>query len=322
MGALTVYLQHEFSRLCPSGWTCQREVRLLPQSTEILLGYSPRVDVSLLHVTTGQRLWIEFEVSRADPVANHAKYASAHIFEPRPETDTFISMVSPHVTRGRRNLAANMVVLMRRVGINAFQTVLFPSFSPSDVQALNHLTLSNLLALHPSVEPEIDRAFSVCQPISEVHGRRIHLAGDLLDVVLNLQQWNQEMQDPGKRELWGKRVITYFVYDRHSGRFAPSKYCAFLPISSCSDDGSTRKDHSSKPVMTMTLYADMDGTSGLFDGNVARTHLTRRLGMVALKPADDLSIAEKFTEWLGSWANCVGVHPLGPTFLVAPAWFK
>jgi hypothetical protein len=31
-------------------------------------------------------LWIEFEVSRADPVANHAKFATAHLFQPqRPD---------------------------------------------------------------------------------------------------------------------------------------------------------------------------------------------------------------------------------------------
>jgi hypothetical protein len=68
-----------------------------------LLGYSPRVDVLLESVNHSRRLWIEFEVSRADPVANHAKFAIAHLFEPQPKTDVFVSMLSSHVTRGRQN---------------------------------------------------------------------------------------------------------------------------------------------------------------------------------------------------------------------------
>jgi hypothetical protein len=35
-----------------------------------------------------RRLWIEFEISRADPVANHAKFATAQLFQPLPVTHT------------------------------------------------------------------------------------------------------------------------------------------------------------------------------------------------------------------------------------------
>src|SRR5436190_187749 len=138
MGALTVYLQREFERQCPSGWVSHKEVRLLPADLEDLLGYAPRADVLLQRSDGTRRLWIEFEVSRADPVANHAKFATAHLFQPQLASESFVAMVSPHVARGRRNLAANTVAVMRHVGMSAFQTVLLPQLTGAEVQRLNH----------------------------------------------------------------------------------------------------------------------------------------------------------------------------------------
>jgi hypothetical protein len=71
---------------------------------EDLLGYAPQADVVLQEVATGRRVWVELEVSRADPVANHAKFATAHLVSPMPAGDAFVSMVSRHVVRGRSNL--------------------------------------------------------------------------------------------------------------------------------------------------------------------------------------------------------------------------
>src|SRR5436309_10664784 len=138
MGTLTTFLQQEFARKCPAGWSCHPEFRLLPPALEQFLGYAARVDVLLEKQDNSKRLWIEFEVSRADPVANHAKFATAHLFKPWEEGDTFVAMVSPHVTRGRRNLAGNTIELMRSIGMNAFQTVLLPHLHPAEVKRLNH----------------------------------------------------------------------------------------------------------------------------------------------------------------------------------------
>ena len=104
MGALTQYLQDQFTNFCPAGWTCRAEQRVLSANWEALLGYAPRVDVLMTQADGQRRLWIEFEVSRADPVANHAKFATAHLFQPQPATDVFVSMVSAHVARGRQNI--------------------------------------------------------------------------------------------------------------------------------------------------------------------------------------------------------------------------
>src|SRR5262245_3810874 len=126
VGTLTPFLQREFKRHAPPGWECASEVPLLPAELIRLLGYDPRADVMFNDPASRSRIWVEFEVSRADPVANHAKFATAHLYAPQAPSDHFISMLSPHIDRGKRNLAAATIRLMRRVGMSAFQTTLLP----------------------------------------------------------------------------------------------------------------------------------------------------------------------------------------------------
>jgi len=82
MGQLANFLQESFVVQPPLGWSCHRELRVLSSDFEQLLGYSPRADVCLETIDASRRIWIEFEISRADPVANHAKFATAHLFKP------------------------------------------------------------------------------------------------------------------------------------------------------------------------------------------------------------------------------------------------
>ncbi len=126
MGSLTSFLQKGFAEQCPSRWTSNSEVPLLSNELNDLFGYSSRTDVLLTKNDGSRRLWIEFEISRADPVANHAKFATANLFSRQLQTDCFISMVSSHIVRGRRNLAANTIYVMREAGMSAFQTILLP----------------------------------------------------------------------------------------------------------------------------------------------------------------------------------------------------
>src|SRR5262245_26733603 len=126
MGSLTGYLQEQFRRRCPPGWSCHPEAHILHPDLAAILGYAPQADVVLANEAEARRLWVEFEVSRADPVANHAKFATAHLFQPQPPTDVFVSMMSRHVVRGRRNLAAGTILLMRQLGMRAVQTALLP----------------------------------------------------------------------------------------------------------------------------------------------------------------------------------------------------
>ena len=317
MGSLTGFLQERFAAACPAGWTCTHEVDVLDAEWQRVLGYSARADVLLTRDDGQKRLWIEFEVSRADPVANHAKFATSHLFQPQAPTDTFVAMVSSHVTRGRRNLAANTILLMRRVGMRAFQTMLLPSISPSAIKRLNHLSISELLSQSIDTNAEIARAMLVSSAISTSNEYELHYAGDLFDVFSNVQRWNDEVASSRGQDFWGKRTIKYFVYDAATGHFAPSKFCAY--INAFPQDGAGFLTN--YQLMSMPLYTSLDESEPKFDGNLAQTHLQRQLNMRLTTPTDSPHVARAFVTWQAFHTNRIRVHPSGPLFLEAPSWF-
>jgi hypothetical protein len=318
MGQLASYLQEAFMSQPPSGWTCRREMRVLSSDFEQLIGYSPRADVCLEAANASRRIWIEFEISRADPVANHAKFATAHLFKPFETSDTFVSMVSSHVARGRRNLASNTVHLLRHVGISAFQTVLLPDVEPEEVKRLNHSSLDSLRSSNLDVPRELNRVFQIVEPVIEDDGHRIHFASELFDVIRNLHRWNSEVSQPEGAELWKRRTVTYFVFDPVSKLFAPSKYCAYSipvrlsPISTTSASG----------LMNIQTYCTLDESDRRFDGNRARTHLMTNLGMNLTAADNSPEIGFAFNAWLSERATSVAVHPSGAKFLVPPTWYR
>jgi hypothetical protein len=326
MSGLTLYLQQEFTRNCPSGWSCWKEQRVLSPEIEALLGYAPRADIMLERQDGSRRLWIEFEVSRADPVANHAKFATAHLFQPQQEVDAFLSMVSSDVARGRRNLAANAISLMRHIGMRAFQTVLLPHTSPAEIRRLNHLDVASLAQEEISAQDEIERALSISEAVLRGSTQHLHFAGDLWNVMLNIRQWNEEVGTPEDNRLWGKRVITYFVFDPYSGSFAPSKFCAYMVSPPTQSPSSALGDKSILPTditkMTVETYATLDGTDTRFDGARARTHLMRNLAMVPRTPKEIPKVGVLFSRWLSRHINSIILHPEGPVFLIPPVWFK
>jgi hypothetical protein len=318
MGLLANYLQEAFMAQSPAGWTCVREMRVLSRDFENLLGYSPRADVCLEMEDASRRIWIEFEISRADPVANHAKFATAHLFKPFETSDTFVSMVSSHVARGRRNLASNTVHLLRHVGISAFQTVLLPDIEPEEIKRLNHSSLDSLRTSKLDVSREINRVFQIVEPVIEDDGHRIHFASELFDVIRNLHRWNSEVTAADGAELWKRRTVTYFVFDPVSKLFAPSKYCAYSipvrsrPINTASASG----------LMNMQTYCTLDETDRRFDGNRARMHLMTNLGMNLYAADSSPEIGLAFKAWLSERVISVTVHPSGPKFLVPPTWYR
>jgi hypothetical protein len=317
MGNLTMFLQKGFAQACPPEWVCSAEQAVISADTGRRLGYMPRADVLLTRRDGSARLWIEFEVSRADPVANHAKFATASLFEPRPPSDAFVSMVSAHVDRGRHNLAASAVYLMRAVGMNAFQTLLLPQVSGEKIRELNHLSVDALLARPPiDVAPEIARALSVAQRFASAGRHVIHFAGNLFEVMLNVRRWNDEVGSGTGRGLWGRRTVTFFVHDHASGQFAPSKYCAFTRVVS------RPVSQSEHLGMDMKTYAMLDESETRFDGAVARNHMERRLGMnvVRLEGANSADI-DAFRAWHAIRQPQVRLHPKGPYLIQPPSWW-
>ena len=317
MGQLARFLQQSFAVQCPEGWTCSSEKRVLTAEMERLLGYSPRADVCLEREDGTRRLWIEFEISRADPVANHAKFATSHLFKPFDEADVFVSMVSSHVTRGRRNLASNTVHLLRHVGINSFQTVLLPTIEPARIKQLNHSSLEQLQNADVDVASEQARVFQVVDPVLESDGQRVHFASELFEVVRNLHQWNHQISDPDAEQLWKRRTVTYFVFDPVSNLFAPSKFCAYVmpnqshPINKTPVAG----------LMDVASYCKLDQSDRRFDGQRARLHLTKNLGMTLMEPSESSTVDRAFATWCERNESSIQVHPSGPKFIRPPNWY-
>ncbi len=321
MASLAAYLQQEFANKCPSGWTCRPEIRLLSDKLESFLGYKPRVDVLLARADGSQRLWIEFEVSRADPVANHAKFATAHLFQPQPDTDAFLSMISSHVIPGRQNLAANTILLMRYIGMNAFQTVLLPHKSPAEIKCLNHLSPTRLAAENLDVKREIQRAISVSQVVLAASGRYLHFVGHIREVMLNLQRWNEDLATPQGRALWGKRTITYFVFDPRSKSFAPSKFCAYLSRPTPAGPKILTSPAAVRSEMTVNFYVTLDRTERRFDGHRAHSHLENNLAMSRHEADEVPQVFSLFEQWLKGHGDSITLHCDGPVFLLPPGWF-
>jgi len=244
-------------------------------------------------------------------VANHAKFATVHLYQPFGPRDTFVAMVSSHVDRGRRNLAANAVEVMRRIGIDAFQMPLLPHLGPEDVKRLNHLDYASLSQAAPDVRPELERLFAVVEPALPGDRARIHFAADMLDVLLNIDAWNSQVATADGARAWGRRTVQYFAYDPTRKAFAPSKFCAFVPVS---------VGVPASRWMTLDTYATLDESEPRFDGHRARTHLEKRLGMVLVPRGIKAELDARFDQWLAGVGAAITVNPRGAVYLVPPRW--
>jgi len=185
MGNLTVHLQDRFIDCCPPGWVAHREVRLLSLNSNSGSAIRP-ARMCCWSKRTERRLWIEFEVSRADPVANHAKFATTHLFFPQQPGDVFVSMVSAHVVRGRRIWPPIPSPLMRRLGMAAFKPPCCLRAPGSD-QTSQSLDLAQLKRDPLDVSLELERVLLLSEPLHDMGRYRLHFVGNLLEVMLNLR---------------------------------------------------------------------------------------------------------------------------------------
>ena len=320
MGSLTSYLQAQFAERCPRGWRCRAEVPLADTGVVRRLGFEPRADVLLEADDGSTRIWIEFEVSRADPVANHAKFATARFLAPVGDAESFVSMASRHIAPGRFALAAGTVLMMRAMGIPAFQVDLLPQFDGESVKRLNALQLDELARARPfDAAAEVDRALGAAesQRIDDEH--RIHKADNAYTVRANAWQWNLEIADAKTAALWGRRPVQYFVFDPVAGLFAPSKFCAFVPAPGRLRDGLSRVTSSPRASigMTMAVYASLGERDPRFDGHIARRHLRVNVGYqeVALDEANP-GVQRAFAAWHAPLAALVPLRR--PVRLLVP----
>lgn len=319
MPSLARHLQDVFIRDCPSGWACSPEVSVVTKEMERWLGYAPQADVMLQEVKTGRRVWVELEISRADPVANHAKFATAHLFQPMPQQDTFVSMVSRHVDRGRSNLAAHTIALMRTLGIRAFQTILLPTVERDEIKRLNHLTADRLREEAPVVGDELKRVLSVSGAVGRVLESDIHFAANAVEVLYNVQRWNQDMVLPALRERWGQRRVRYFAYDPRTRQFAPSKFASYLRLPLSPQQAWLQER--SLTGMSIASYTEIDQQHPLFDGRRAWQHLETQLRMVAMPiETQPEPMVDTFWRWTERFKDAITVDAKGPVILCPPVW--
>jgi hypothetical protein len=284
MAALTRWLQSRFAAHCPSGWQCRAEAPLVNEAASLRLGFGARADILLEREGDGRRIWVEFEVSRADPVANHAKFATVRFFERMPADDVFVSMTSRHIVPGRAALAASTAVMMRALGIPAFQVMLLPQIDGVGVRRFNSLSLEELDRSGPDIAPEVARVLDITSALALGGGHRIHRADNPWTVGMNVRRWNAELALPSGAALWRRRAVQYFAFDPGSGLFAPSKFCAFIPGAVFRDAMGVAEprppEYHARAVhlMTLDVYTRLDEGDARFDGNVARKHLELNLG--------------------------------------------
>jgi hypothetical protein len=308
--SLAAEIQNRLVGRPPPGWTARREVSLLDADATRILGYRPAVDLLLESRHTDERLWLELEISRADPVANHAKFASAHLMQPLSERDTFVSLVSNHVARGRANLAAHAIHLLRIAGLKAFQIPLLPELDGKTIMALNQGEAS----LEDLPDLEICEIIDLTRPVAPGDASRIYYATNALEVLLNLQQWNRDMTHMHCRTAWGRRRIRYLVAHPASGLFAPSKFCAYTRMPSPNDSPGFQT-----PAMTVPAYARIEPETGIFDGQKARLRL-ERLGFRRMRISDCTpSLRQRFASWLEFYQGQVNVDMDSCEFLVTGA---
>lgn len=312
MGELAAARAREFQERCPADWTCAREVPILDEHLACRYGFQPRADV-VFTGARGRRIVVELEISRADPVANQVKFLIARNAGALRPDDVLVSMFSSHIARGRRNISAAFARHLRTEGTAAFQLSLLPDVLPGSIKAANDDAATSRRTAHAAARREIDRIWSIHEALGE-REHRIHFAGDVADVVANVWAWNDEIVGPSA-ESWGERTIQFFVYDPVSRLFAPSKFCAFVPVARPAGPAAP-------PTMTLAVYASLGEQDPRFDGNRARRHLANRLAfeLISLDQGAPAELRAAFEDWRRMHARRITIRGV-PGVLQPPKWY-
>jgi hypothetical protein len=284
-------LQRRWVESPPAGWTAKLEVPLLDRGESRILGYQPKADLMLQHCDSSRRVWIELEISRADPSANQVKFGSAHLLCPLPPGDAFVSLVTRGVVPGRSNLAAHAIWLLRACGLRAFQMPLLPEFDAAAIKQFNQgkVPLDRLLT------PDLGEIIASTEPVASSGGSGIYRATNRLEVILNILQWNKDMTDGEARAAWGRRRVTYFVHDPASNLFAPSKFAAYtrIPEAAANDE-----PHPFNPAMTVRSYSKIPHDTPIFDGRKAWQRIASLSFQVTKARDCPPRLQEHFRSWL------------------------
>ena len=293
-------LQRRWVKEPPAGWVASREVAVISALEGRILGYQPKADLMLQKTSTRQRVWIELEISRADPAANHMKFGSAHLLNPLPASDAFVSLVSRHIAPGRSNLAAHATWLLRANGLRAFQMPLLPEL---DALAIKRLNQGEVPPDHLPT-PDLGEILLGTEPVGSSDGSGIYRVTNRLEVILNIHQWNKDMADGDARTAWGRRRVRYFVHDSISNLFAPSKFAAYtrIPKTPSADEPLPYN-----PAMTVRAYSKIPHDTPIFDGRKAWQKISS-LGFLVRRASEcPALIQDHFRAWAGTHAASLDI---------------
>jgi hypothetical protein len=211
---------------------------------------------------------------------------------------------------------------MRQVGMEAYQTLLYPELLPNEIKRLNHLDIVQLEYQDLHIDREIERAIVISEPVMTMNDCEIHPAGDLLLVFLNLRNWSNDVSTSDGRRLWGRRTVTYFVYEAETRLFAPSKFCAYSAVPLRNDTSLASEASRALGAMSVAKYRLLNDGTHLLDGHRAVSHVTRQLGMLVMGPEKVPDVAREFERWFVRFSDCLNIHPRGPQFVLPPPWYS
>jgi len=207
---------------------------------------------------------------------------------------------------------------MRRIGLQAYQTSLLPHDSPRSISRLNYLPIKELFAEDLPVKAEIERAITVAQPVGSLSQQSLYFVANLMEVMHNVVQWNRDMMNPTIQSLWGKRRITYFVYNPHTKQFAPSKFCAYISVGKQAENN---EPDVMGPAMTIPLYVKIPWGEPIFDGHTARRHLENHLAMRLVKLTEIPDLYITFNSWYQQYVNFINAPIESLSILLPPIWY-
>ncbi len=134
------------------------EASVFPQRMCEEIGYSPAADLLVEYPWNRDkvRIWIELEVSRADPVANPAKFLVALSERSPLPREFFVFAISQAIQKGRAALCRRFVALMQTRGFPVRTEEYLPSATEHLIARLNVRTPKEF-ELVLAREPEVVR---------------------------------------------------------------------------------------------------------------------------------------------------------------------
>lgn len=269
-GHLASYLQQALTAATPKGWQATPEAPLFDLDLATRLGFNPRCDLLLHHRRSDRRLWIEFEISRADPAANLMKFAVGHLHQPLGPGDTFVSMCSNHIAAGRRALVIGATSVLRRLSINAIHLDLLPDCDGPTIKQLNHASPAEVVTRQLPIAGELRRILDCSTTQSAgIHGE-LRLAPTCHLATETIRNWARDIVTEAGRTAWGNhRRCRYWALDPASGSIAPCKIAAYAI------------DHPGQwtlQALDIATYCQIEYEHPIFDGNRAWRHLHLGLG--------------------------------------------